>query len=138
MSRHWSLKVAAFLAALVVCIQVLWAQNTTGVHGVVTNASGAPVTGAFVKLKNEERRLTFMVISQAEGRYTATDIPAGKYVVQGIGGDIQSEKSSPVGVSGGGATGGGPFFFLQTAPAPAWGRAGAATPATGGGGPRGF
>jgi len=101
MSRHWGLKVAAFLAALVVCIQVLWAQNTTGVHGVVKNASGAPVTGAFVKLKNEERRLTFMIISQAEGRYTATDIPAGKYVVQGIGGDMQSEMSSPVDVSPG-------------------------------------
>ena len=101
MSRHWGLKIAALMAAVVICTQVMWAQNTSGVQGVVKNSSGTPVSGAFVKLKNEERRLTFMVISQAQGRYTASNLPPGKYVVQGIGGDMQSEVSLPVDVSAG-------------------------------------
>src|SRR5262249_17899633 len=99
MFRHRGLKVAALLAAVLVFTQLMWAQNTAGVQGVVKNMSGAPVSGAFVKLKNEERRLTFMVISQAEGRYTANNLPAGKYVVQGVGGEMQSEWSSPVDVA---------------------------------------
>lgn len=79
----------------------LQAQDRAGVvTGVVRDASGATVTGAFVKLKNEERRLTFLVASQAEGRYSVNGLPAGKYIVQGIGGDFQSEPSAPVDVSG--------------------------------------
>jgi len=65
----------------------------------VKNASGEPVSGAFVKLKNSDRRLTFMVISQAQGRYTTSNLPAGKYEVQGIGGDFQSDISAPVEVT---------------------------------------
>ena len=78
MFRHWALKAAGLLAVVVVCTEVMWAQNTGGLQGVVKSLSGAPVSGAFVKLKNEERRLTFMVISQAEGRYTVSNLPAGK------------------------------------------------------------
>ena len=70
-------------------------------QGVVKNSSGAPVSGAFVKMKNAEGRLTFMVISQAQGRYSVNSLPAGKYVVQGIGGDYQSEPSMPVEVAAG-------------------------------------
>ncbi|MEE8439499.1 MAG: hypothetical protein V3S07_07910, partial [Micropepsaceae bacterium] len=43
-------------------------QDHNGVvEGIVRDASGEPVAGAFVKLKNEERRLTFMHISQDGG-----------------------------------------------------------------------
>ncbi len=49
------------------------------VEGVVKDSSGQPLSGAFVKLKNAERRLTFMVISQDQGRYTANKLPAGSY-----------------------------------------------------------
>src|SRR3954447_16162363 len=36
-------------------------------EGVVKDASGKPVAGAFVRLKNSEKRLGFMVISQDGG-----------------------------------------------------------------------
>ena len=49
-------------------------------QGVVSDASGQPVAGAFVKLKNDERRLTFMVISQGQGRFEARS-PDGKQVL---------------------------------------------------------
>jgi streptogramin lyase len=78
------------------------AQDRSGsLQGVVKNSSGAPVSGAFVKMKNPERRLMFMVITQAGGRYTVNNLPTGKYIVQGIGGDYQSEPSAPVDVGAG-------------------------------------
>jgi hypothetical protein len=52
-------------------------------------------------MKNAERRLTFMVATQAGGRYAVNNIPTGKYVVQGIGGDYQSEPSAPVELAAG-------------------------------------
>jgi hypothetical protein len=78
------------------------AQDRAGIlQGVVKDAKGAPVAGAFVKMKNTERRLTFMVVSQAQGRYAVNSLPAGKYVVQSIGGEYQSELSEPVDVASG-------------------------------------
>jgi len=77
------------------------AENTAAVEGVVQDASGKPVTGAFVKLKNNDRHLEFMVISQAQGRYTASNLPAGHYVIQGVGGGYQSNVSAPLDVAEG-------------------------------------
>ena len=54
-----------------------------------------------MKVKNGERRLTFMVISQGQGRYTAGNLPLGKYEVQGVGGDFQSAMSAPLDVTAG-------------------------------------
>jgi virginiamycin B lyase len=69
------------------------------IRGVVTDASGRPLTGAFVKLENDARNLTFMFISQDNGRYTADKLPAGSYVVQGVGNDFESVWSAPVSIS---------------------------------------
>ena len=59
-----------FVAALILLLPyAAQGQERAGVlQGVVKDASGAPVAGAFVKMKNEERRLTFMIVSQAQGR----------------------------------------------------------------------
>jgi streptogramin lyase/cytochrome c5 len=74
-------------------------DNAGSLQGVVNGANGQPVTGAFVRLKNADKRLTFMVVSQAGGKYTASDLPPGSYTVQGIGGTMQSAVSAPVTVS---------------------------------------
>ena len=88
------------VASAILCAGALPAADNGGsIQGIVKNASGEPVSGAFVKLKNPDSRLTFMVISQAQGRYTASNLPAGKYEVQGVGGDFQSEMSTPVEVT---------------------------------------
>ena len=65
------------------------------------DAAGKPVSGAFVKLKNNDRHLEFMVVSQAQGRYTVSNLPAGKYMVQGVGGGYQSNVSASVDVAEG-------------------------------------
>jgi len=89
-------------AFLFLCSQLACAaDNNSTIEGVVQDASGKPVTGAFVKLKNNERHLEFMVISQAQGRYSASNLPAGQYVIQGVGGGYQSNVSAPLDVAGG-------------------------------------
>ena len=84
------------------------ADSTAGysgvVEGVVKDGSGQPLSGAFVKLKTAERRLTFMVISQDQGHYTASKLPAGPYSLQGVGNGFQSEWSDPVEVTERGTT----------------------------------
>lgn len=93
---------AAILAVAMIFLPcLLQAQDRGTLQGTVKDSSGAPVSGAFVKMKNAERRLTFMVISQAGGRYSAKVLPPGKYVVQGVGGEFQSEPSAPAEVAAG-------------------------------------
>jgi len=94
-TRNLAIGIAA--GALLLGAQSARAADDNGsVQGVVSNASGQPVAGAFVKLKNAERRLTFMVISQDQGRFEAKDLPVGRYTVQGVGGGFQSAVSAPV------------------------------------------
>ena len=81
-------------------VETAAANNTEGhnsvIEGVVTDANGQPVAGAFVKLQDAEQRLGFMYISQDGGRFTATKLPAGNFEVQGVGGEYESAWSEPV------------------------------------------
>jgi virginiamycin B lyase len=70
------------------------------VAGVVKSASGQALSGAYVKVINPERRLTFMVVSQGEGRYSINNLPPGNYMVQGIGNGFES-KPAPVTLAAG-------------------------------------
>ncbi len=98
-------KIVAMLVLMaMVCASSVRGADSLGVlQGVVKDAAGAPVAGAFVKMKDAERRLTFMVISQAQGRYSA-NVPLGKYVVQAVGGEYQSALSTQKDVSAGRST----------------------------------
>lgn len=104
MKRMWS-KIAVGLAVLAIFVgtQPLPAvPNYTGaIHGVVRDSRGTPFAGAYVKLENAYKRLTFLVVSQEQGQYTADHLPPGQYFVQGIGGGFQSEKSPPITVAEG-------------------------------------
>ncbi|OFW36337.1 MAG: hypothetical protein A3J28_03320 [Acidobacteria bacterium RIFCSPLOWO2_12_FULL_60_22] len=104
MFKEVNWKAFVVMGAVVALVCTHWmraADNAGSLQGVIKDSSGAPVSGAFVKAKNAERRLTFMVISQAQGRYTAANLPAGKYVVQAVGNGNQSVMSSPVDVASG-------------------------------------
>jgi len=98
--RYLSTGVTA--AAVLVVASSAQAQLSGSVQGVVNDASGRPVAGAFVKLKNDQRRLTFMVISKEQGRFDIKDLPPGTYRVQGVGADVQSDWFSDVNVTAGG------------------------------------
>src|SRR5262249_11703946 len=93
MSSHGG-RILAAIAAVVpfVGIHAVSAADFAGsVQGGVKSASGQALPGAYVKLFNPERRLTFMVVSQGQGRYTLNNLPPGDYTVQGIGNGFQSQ-----------------------------------------------
>ncbi len=97
-TRNLAVGIAAGVA-LVASQSAFAADDRGSVQGVVNDASGKPVVGAMVKVKNEARRLTFMVPSQEGGRFELKDLPVGQYTVQGVGGNFQSAVSAPVTVS---------------------------------------
>src|SRR5437773_7274095 len=99
-TRHLAIGIAAG-AVLVAASSVRAADDGGSVQGVVNDASGQPVAGAFVKLKNEQRRLTFLVISKAQGQFDAKDLPPGQYSVQGVGAEFQSDWFTNVSVASG-------------------------------------
>src|SRR5262245_17060087 len=109
-------------AALLGVASVASAQNNGTVTGVVNDASGQPVAGAFVRLKNDQKRLTFMVISREQGRFDAKDLPPGTYRVQGVAGGHQSDWFSNVDVGAGGEAKVGLSLNKQRGPMlpPAW------------------
>jgi virginiamycin B lyase len=96
-------RILAVVATVVLCagVHASGAADFAGsVQGVVKSASGEALPGAYVKLTNAERRLTFMIVSQAQGRYTMNHLPPGDYTVQGIGNGFQS-KLAPVTLTAG-------------------------------------
>jgi streptogramin lyase/cytochrome c5 len=138
----------SIFTALAFAASVAWpgagsAQDAVGtLTGVVIDAAGTPLAGAFVQMKNAERRLNFMVITQDGGKYSNDRLPAGKYVVQAIGGEQQSAPSTVVDVAGGKPAAVNLSLTVARAPAlpPAWpgrqpGERGAEAEAGSGGGP---
>ena len=78
-SRHLS---TSSLAALLVAAAPLMAQGvSTQLGGRVLDAKGGAVAGATVVIRNQETGLTRTLQSNAEGRYMATMLPVGPYVV---------------------------------------------------------
>ena len=63
-TRYLAMGIAA--GAIAVAAQPALALDGAGsLEGVVKNAAGQPVTGAFVRLKNADKRLTFMTAIKA-------------------------------------------------------------------------
>jgi hypothetical protein len=101
MRKRFSSAIAFVLFAAVVLFPSISRADTSGaVEGVVKNSSGKTHSGAYVKLHDAKSRMTFMVVSQAQGKYSAKNLPAGTYMVQGIGEGFQSTPKS-VNVAGG-------------------------------------
>ena len=109
--HHESMKTLKLLPAKVilcvtiVCLLLLGslqvsAQNTN-LTGLVKDASGEPVAGALVKVKNDNAGVGFMVVSQAQGRYNTPNLPAGKYTIQVFGAGYQSAPAGDVDVKSG-------------------------------------
>jgi streptogramin lyase/mono/diheme cytochrome c family protein len=67
------------------------AQKGT-VSGLVKNASGQPASGAFVKVSSSDSNVTYMIVSQTDGRYRLPGLAPGTYGIQGFGGRYQSES----------------------------------------------
>ena len=51
------------------------------ITGVVKGPDGAPLLGAFVQAQNSKTRITFMGLSDEQGRFRVENVPAGEYRV---------------------------------------------------------
>lgn len=101
--RSISIKMVSLMVLLAVSISIRAAhaaQKEGSIAGVVTDNSGQPAAGAFVKARNAERRFAVTVTSQERGRYQIPNLPPGKYSVQGTGGGFQSDPGTSVELDG--------------------------------------
>src|SRR6185295_14209290 len=70
---------ATFLFAAAVAAQT---QITTGtIQGTVLDANGAAIPGAEISLKNIDTNFTRTTTSDEDGRFTAPQLPSGRYTV---------------------------------------------------------
>src|SRR5260370_8985403 len=73
----------AVLAALVCCASALYAQTSFGrISGSVTDASGAAVPGATIKIINTETQTARTVETDGNGFYTVTNLPVAPYTLE--------------------------------------------------------
>src|SRR5258708_34809703 len=49
------------------------------ITGTVKGPDGAPFEGAFVQAQNTKTRMTFIVLTDSQGRYRVEKVPAGEY-----------------------------------------------------------
>ncbi len=102
-NKHRTVILAIVLASLAAIGVTLRAQDAmSAVSGTVKSASGEPVQGAFVRIHNVDSGVTFLVVSGGQGRYESPKLLPGKYLVEAIGGEYQSDPSAaPVEIRGG-------------------------------------
>lgn len=74
---------------------VAYAQTvvTGGISGAVSDATGAVVPGATVTIVNAGTNAKLTLTTNAEGRYTASQLPAGTYKISATAAGLQSETS---------------------------------------------
>jgi hypothetical protein len=79
--RLLSLAVLCSLSiALLAVSQVSWAQEVTAsIVGTITDQSGAAVAGATVKANSVERGLAYTAVTNSDGLYRISPVPAGTY-----------------------------------------------------------
>ncbi|CAN5581985.1 TonB-dependent receptor [soil metagenome] len=70
------LSLLAVLAAALLAVPSAFAQ-TGSIHGIVTDAAGAPVSGANIQISGTD----FGAAADVQGRYRVVDVPAGTHAV---------------------------------------------------------
>src|SRR5436309_2560836 len=76
------LSICLLVTFLFVATVAAQTQITTGtIQGTVLDANGAAVPGANVEVKNVDTNLTRTSTSDEEGRFTALQLPPGRYTV---------------------------------------------------------
>src|SRR6476661_5879040 len=83
MVRTLSWKILSCVGFLVLLASVSWAQTTTAlITGTMTDASGAVLPHASVKIRNVDTGAVRELVTDENGRYTASQLPLGNYEVE--------------------------------------------------------
>jgi uncharacterized protein involved in tellurium resistance len=54
-------------------------SSAATITGIVKGPDGAPFEGGFVEAQNSRTHMTFIALSNSQGRYSVERIPAGPY-----------------------------------------------------------
>ena len=73
-----------------------WSGHAATITGTVRGPDGTPFRGAFVDARNAKTRITVMVLSDSNGRYTVENLPAGDYQVQARAMGYKSDPRSGI------------------------------------------
>ena len=77
----WKAAVSLFLFFFALAQGKVWAQGEASINGTVTDATGAIIPGATVKVKNVETGAVRVLVTDNAGRYDAPALAVGKYEV---------------------------------------------------------
>lgn len=93
------MRVRAVLAFVLLTAACLFAQTFRGtILGTVTDQSGAVISGATVKVRNVDTGLERATQTNADGSYTVSELPVGKYNVTITQSGFQTSVTSNVSV----------------------------------------
>lgn len=103
MIRGRTRSVSALLFLLMLAITTTWAQHTFrgGINGIVTDQSGAVVSGATVTITNIATNISASTISTSAGEYAFPELNLGKYDISVKAPGFKSQKVVGVTVSAG-------------------------------------
>src|SRR5258706_11891337 len=89
----------AVLTALVCCASALYAQTSFGrISGSVTDASGAAIPNATIKIIDTETQTARTVETDASGFYTVTNLPVGPYTLEASQKGFQTKQLTGINV----------------------------------------
>jgi len=74
--------IVAFAVLLLSVLQSQGQAQTATISGTASDASGAAMVGAKIQATNTETNISQSTVSDAQGRYTISDLPVGTYAVQ--------------------------------------------------------
>ena len=93
-------RVVGILVAGLMISPPLFAQNTASIAGTVRDSSGSVLPGVTITARQTDTSLERTAISDAEGRYTISNLPVGPYrsakaTIRGSGGPRPDSVFSP-------------------------------------------
>jgi len=83
------------LGTISVCDRVSAQSSSAGVNGVVTDASGAVVSGAKATLRNVDTNVERDTVSNGSGDYFFNEVPPARYTLTFTASGFQTEKIAP-------------------------------------------
>jgi carboxypeptidase family protein len=93
---------SSFLAVgfLLFALGVLWASITGSISGIVTDQSGAVISGATVTATNPQTEITTTLQTDAKGYYSFTALPVGTYNIDVHQSGFKAYRKNPGNVWG--------------------------------------
>ena len=88
--------ISLFSVFLLICAPSFAQEVTAAINGVITDPSGAAISGAKVTVKDLDRGTVFPASTDSVGRYSLPRLPVGRYEVRAENPGFQTAIQSPV------------------------------------------